>query len=96
MMLHTYTPPQPISTPGFNFVYPMVLRSSTDNILKVKVTTARSNQGHVVTSHTFIPQPMSFQIINILHLIVSKICLGQDFQTQGHYGKIKDQIKVTL
>ena len=33
--------------------------------------------------------------INFLHLTVSEIWPGQDFQTQGHYGKVKGQIKVT-
>ena len=32
---------------------------------------------------------------NFLHLTVSEIQPGQDFIGQGHYGKIKGQIKVT-
>ena len=30
-----------------------------------------------------------------LHLTVSEIWPGQDFKGQGHYGKVKGQIKVT-
>ena len=37
---------------------------------------------------------MSLPSINFLHLTVSEIQPGQDFQTQGHYGKVKGQIKV--
>ena len=33
--------------------------------------------------------------INLLHLMVSEILPGQNFKGQGHYGKIKIQIKVT-
>ena len=33
--------------------------------------------------------------INFLHLSVSEIWPGQDFIGQGHYGKVKDEIKVT-
>ena len=29
--------------------------------------------------------------INFLHLTVSTILPGQDFQTQGHYGKVKSR-----
>ena len=36
---------------------------------------------------------MSLPSINFLHLGVSEIWPRQDFQTQGHYGKIKGQIK---
>ena len=32
---------------------------SQDKILKVKVTMARSNQGHTMTLHTYTPQPLS-------------------------------------
>ena len=48
-----------------------------------------------MTLHTYPPQPMSLPNINFLHLTVSEIYPGQDFQTQGHYGKVKRQIKVT-
>ena len=37
---------------------------------------------------------MCLPSINFLHLTVSEIEPGQDFQTQGHYGKVKGQIKV--
>ena len=55
----------------------------------------RSNPGHAMTLHTYNPQPMSLPNINFLHLMVFEIWPGQDFQTQGHYGKVKGQIKVT-
>ena len=35
------------------------LRISADKILTFKVTTAKSNQGHTMTVHTYTPQPMS-------------------------------------
>ena len=38
---------------------------------------------------------MSLPNINFLHLTVSEIQPGQDFIGQGHYGKVKGQIKVT-
>ena len=38
---------------------------------------------------------MSLSRINFLHLTVSEIQPGQDFIGQGHYGKVKGQIKVT-
>ena len=34
---------------------------------------------------------MSLPSINFLHLTVSEIQPGQDFQTQGHYGKVKSR-----
>ena len=47
-------------------------RYSPDKILKVKVTTARSNQGHTLTLHTN-PQPRSLPSFIFLHLTVSEI-----------------------
>ena len=38
--------------------------------------------------------PMSLSSINFLHLTVSEISPGQDFIGQGHYGKVKGQIKI--
>ena len=55
---------------------------------------ARSNQGHIMTLHTYNPKPMSLPSINFMHLTVSEIWPGQDFIGQGHYGKFKGQIKV--
>ena len=69
-------------------------RYSLDKILKVKVTTTRSNQGHTMAVHTYNPPPMSLPSINFLHLTVYEILPGQDFIGQGHYGKVKGQIKV--
>ena len=39
----------------------------------------RSNQGHIMTMHTYNPQPMSLPSINFLHLTVSEIQAGQTF-----------------
>ena len=44
-------------------------RYSPDKILLVKVTTAKSNQGHTMTLHTY-NQPMSLPSINFLYLMV--------------------------
>ena len=38
---------------------------------------------------------MSLPTINFLHFTVSEIWPGQNFKGQGHYGKVKSQIKVT-
>ena len=70
-------------------------RYCPDKILKVKVTTERSNQGHTMTVHTYNPQPMSLPSINFLHRTLSEIQPKQDFIGQGHYSKVKGQIKVT-
>ena len=55
----------------------------------------RSNPGHTMTLHTYNPLPMSLPNINFLHLIVSEIKPRQGIIGQGHYGKVKRQIKVT-
>ena len=49
-----------------------------------------------MTLHTYNPPPMSLLSINFLHRTVSQIWPGQDFMRQGHYGKVKGRIKVTL
>ena len=54
-----------------------------------------SNLGHTMKLHTYNPQPMSLLCINFLHLTLTEIEPGQDFIGQGHYGKVKGQIKVT-
>ena len=48
-----------------------------------------------MTLHTYNSQQMSLPSIIFLHLTVSEILPGQDFIGQGHYSKIKGQIKVT-
>ena len=48
-----------------------------------------------MTLHTYNPQTISLPNINFLHLTVCEIQPGQHFQTQGHYGKVKSQMKVT-
>ena len=55
----------------------------------------RSNQGHIMTLNAYNPKPMSLPSINFLHLTVSEILLRKDFIGQGHYGKVKGQIKLT-
>ena len=39
---------------------------------------------------------LSILNVNLLHLTDSKMKSGQDFNGQGHYSKLKGQIKVTL
>ena len=51
----------------------------------------RSNQCHTMTLYTYTSKPMSLPSINFLHLTVSEIWSRQDFQTQGHYGKVKSR-----
>ena len=45
--------------------------------------------------HTYNPQPMFLPSIKLLYLTVSEILAGKDITGQGHYGKVKGQIKVT-
>ena len=45
--------------------------------------------------HTYNPQAMFLPTINFLHFTVLEILPGQNFKGQGHYGKVKCQIKVT-
>ena len=73
------------------------LRHGPDKILKVKVTTARSkikSRSHHDIAHLH-TQQMSPPNINFLHLTVAKLWPKQDFKGQGHYSKVKGQIKVT-
>ena len=51
---------------------------------------ARSNQGHTMMLQPNV-QPMSLPSIDFLHLTISEIQLGQDFISQGHYGKVKSR-----
>ena len=44
-----------------------------------------------MTLHTYNPQSISLPSINFLHLTVSEIQPGQDFQTEGHYSKVKSR-----
>ena len=66
-------------------------------ILKVKVTTTslkvklRSDHD---AAHLHPLTNASLPNINFLHLTVSEILPGQDFIGQGHYIKVKGQIKV--
>ena len=45
--------------------------------------------------HIYSPQTMSLPGINFLHLMVAELYPGQDIIGQGHYGKVKGQIKTT-
>ena len=45
--------------------------------------------------HTYIPPQMSLPSVNFLYLTFSEIWPEQDFIGQGHYSKVKGQIKVT-
>ena len=49
------------------------------DFFKVKVITARSNQGQTIARHNYTPYPMFLPNINFLHLTVSEIWPGQDF-----------------
>ena len=51
----------------------------------------RSNPGHTMTLQTYNARPMSLPSINFLHLMVSEIQPRQEFQTQGHYIKVKSR-----
>ena len=57
------------------------------------VTMTRSNQGHTMTLHTYNPQPMSLPSIK-LPTPFQDIAQTR-FSGQGHYNKVKGQIKVT-
>ena len=48
-----------------------------------------------IIMHTYNPKAMSLPTIKFLHFTVSEILPGQNFKGQGHYGKVKCQIKVT-
>ena len=45
--------------------------------------------------HTYNPQPMSLPNINFLLLTAFEKQPGQDFIGQGHYNRVKGQIKVS-
>ena len=63
-----------------------------DQILKVKVTTARLKvkaRSHHDIAH--LHHLTNVPTINFLPLTVSEIQAGQDFQTQGHYSKVKQR-----
>ena len=42
------------------------------------------------------PKPMSLPSVNLLHQTGSKKYPGQDFQTHGHYDKVKGHVKVMM
>ena len=99
MTLHTYNP-KPMSLPSTKYQLPTPY--SFRDITQIRFYRSRSlrqgqssNQGHTMTLHTYNPQLMSLPRINFLHLAVSKIQPRQDFIGQGHYDKVKGQIKVT-
>ena len=70
-------------------------RYSLDQILRVKVNRARSNQGHTMTLHAYTLNQCPYQVSISNTFTVSEIEPRQYFKGQGHYGKVKCQIKVT-
>ena len=71
---------------------------SPEKILKLMINTTRSkvkSRSHHDVAHLQ-PQSMSLPRIYLLHFTVSEKKPGQDFIGQGHYGRVKSQIKVTL
>ena len=94
-----YTPtlPQPRSPPSVNCLHQWLQDIACTRFLKIKVTTTRSHlksRLHHDTARLH-PQPMFLPSINFLHLTVSKYTAQTRFQKQGHYIKVKDQMKVT-
>ena len=70
IMMHTYNPEAMSLSTSYTLRFQ---RYCPDKILKVKVTTARSNQGHTIMLNTYTPYPMYLPNINFLHLTVSEI-----------------------
>ena len=99
MTLHTYTPQvAPTNVPT---KYQLPTPYNFQDIAQTRFYRSRSlqqgqrsNQGQTMMLHTYTPLPMPLPRINFLHLIVSEILPGQDFIGQGHYSKVKGQIKV--
>ena len=85
-----------MSLPTINFQHLTLSEILPGQNLKVKVTTASqmSNQGHTMTLHTYNPQSMSLPSINFLQITVSQVQPEQAFIGQGHYIKVKGQIKI--
>ena len=54
----------------------------------------RFNQRHTKTLHTYTPNLCPYQVLTS-YALQFEIYPGQNFQTQGHYGRVKGQIKVT-
>ena len=72
----TSTPPANVPTK-----YQIPITYGFQDIAKdkmLKVTAARSNQGHSITMYNYIPQLMSLPIINLLKLMVSELKNGQE------------------
>ena len=55
----------------------------------------RSNPGHTMTLHTYNTRPMSLPNINFQPPYGFRNIAQTGMIGQGHYGKVKDQIKVT-
>ena len=79
MMLHIYYPLTNVLTK-----YQLPTPYSFRNIARTRFYRSRSlqqgqrsNQGQTMTLHTYTPQPMSLPSMNLLHLTVSEIQLGQ-------------------
>ena len=54
----------------------------------------RSNPGHTMTLHTYNTRPMSLPNINFQPPYGFQNIARQGIIGQGHYGKVKGQIKV--
>ena len=74
-----YLHPQPKSQPSINLLQ----------------LAAKSKSNHDIAN--LHPLSMSLQNINFLHFTISYVIIkpGQDLKTQGHYGKVEGQIRVT-
>ena len=57
-------------------------KCSPDKILKLMVTTTRSNQDHTMMLYTYNPKAMSLPSINFLHFTTSEILSGQILQVK--------------
>ena len=78
--------------PTFTFYTIRFWRHSQHNI---KATTARSNYGQIMMLHKYTSEQLSLSSINLLYLTDSMIQPRQHCEGQGHYSKVKGQIKVT-
>ena len=70
---HTHTHPNQCSYQVSTFYTLRNPRNSPDKILKLMVSTTRSNQGHTMTLHTYNDLPISLSSNTFLHLTVSEI-----------------------
>ena len=94
--LHVYTPNECLYQVSTSYTL-WFLKHCPDKSLKVKVTTARlqvKSRSHHDSAHLQ-PPTNAPNSINFLHLTVSEILPGQDFEGHSHNSNVKYQIKVT-